>query len=387
MSRVIHYDPFDYALQDDPWPTYEALREHAPLYRNEELDFWALSRHGDVARAWRDSGLYSNAQGPSVEEWSPRAYEEMSFIAMDPPRHTQMRGLVSRYFAPGQIAALEPSVRRLARTRLSPLLEQGTFDLVGDFAASIPVDVISELIGVPQADRERVQGLSKQIMYRADGVPAVSSDMRSALDELSDYYLGLVGERRRRPADDLISVVATAEITDKEAVAVLLLLSVAGNETTPRLVASAWHAAWKHPGQRAAAFAEPSRWVEETLRYDGPSQLSARHVNADVTLYGVVMPAGSRLLLLPAAANRDPRVFADPDRFDVTRDTSRALAFGTGPHFCLGAAVARLEARVMLEELAANVRTDFDIDLAAARRARNPNVRGYATLPTTVVRR
>jgi hypothetical protein len=316
----------------------------------------------------------------------------MSFIAMDPPRHTRIRALISRGFAPGRVAELEPNIRRLTRAWLDPLLERRSFDLIAEFAAGIPVAVISELVGVPPADRNRVHQLSQRIMFRDERTSGISAAIRQALDELSEYYAALAAARRHQPTNDLISMLVKAEIdgdklTHDEVVAVLLLMSVAGNETTPRLVGSAWHAAWQHPSQCATAFAHPAQWVEETLRYDGPSQLTARHITTAIEMYGAVVPAGSRMLLLGAAANRDPRVFPDPERFDVTRDTSPTLAFGIGPHFCLGAALARLEARVMLEELAASVRTDFDIDLAAARRARNPNVRGFSSLPTMITPR
>ncbi|MFC4588489.1 cytochrome P450 [Sphaerisporangium corydalis] len=385
------YDPFDHDLQSDPWPTYEWLREERPLYHAEDLGFHALSRHADVDAAYRDTALFSSSHGVTLEQWGPDAHRFSSFLAMDPPRHTGMRALVSAGFTPRRVREMEPVVRRLAVRHLDAALAGGgTFDLIGDYAAKVPVDVISTMIGVPAADRPRIRTWSERLLERPDGVRGVPGSMREANRALAGYYADLVRERRREPADDLASALIHAEaggaaLTDRDIVPVLMLLGVAGNETTAKLVGNAWHAAWRDPGQREAAWdGGVAGWVEETLRWDGPGQMSARLLTADTVFHGVTVPAGSRVLLLVGAANRDPRVFADPGRFDIGRDTGDAVPFAVGPHFCLGAGLARLEARVMLEELTARVRPGYEIDLRAARRAYNPNVHGFATLPTTV---
>ncbi|MFC4535798.1 cytochrome P450 [Sphaerisporangium dianthi] len=391
---MLQFDPFDHALHADPWPVYERLREEAPLYRNDELDFWALSRHADVSAAFRDSGRFSSAYGATLELWGPDAHQTGSFVAMDPPRHTQVRALVSAAFTPRRVAAMEPAIRKLARHHLDAALsEGGTFDLVADYSTKVPVDVISAMLGVPEHDRDRLRDWSERILAREEGVRGASQAMTEAGAALAGYYAELVASRRREPAGDLTTALIGAEIdgvrlADHDIVPVLILLGVAGNETTTKLVGNAWHAAWRHPGQRAAAWAgNIPGWIEETLRYDGPGQMSVRRVSADTVLHGATVPAGSRMLLLTGAANRDPRVFPDAGRFDIARDTADAIPFAVGRHFCLGAGLARLEARIMLEELVAAVREDYEVDAGRAVRAHNPNVRGFASLPTSVVAR
>jgi cytochrome P450 len=394
-ATALAYSPYAYEMHEDPYPTYARLREEAPLYRNEELGFWALSRHADVVAAFRDSERFSSALGVSLEPSGagPHASRTMSFLAMDPPRHGRMRGLVSRGFTPRRVAALEPRIRALTLEHLEPALERGTFDFIRDFAGRLPMDVISELIGVPRADRDEVRRLADLVVHREAGVEDVPPAGMAAALELAGYYTDLVTDRRRAPADDLTTALLAAEVdgdrlTDEEVIGFLFLMVVAGNETTTKLLGHAWYWAERHPDQRATPFAHPGRipdWVEETLRYDASSQVLARTVTRDVELHGGVVPAGDRVLLLIGAANRDPRVFDDPDRYDLDRaDVTQHLAsFGSGRHFCLGASLARLEARIALEELVARV-VDYDVDHDGVERVHSVNVRGFAALPTTV---
>ncbi|GII04101.1 cytochrome P450 [Planobispora takensis] len=352
-----------------------------------EVPFYALSRHADVWTAWRDPARYSNSHGVSLELWSPQARRRSSFISMDPPEHTAFRALISRGFSPRRVAELEPRIRELTRARLSTAVEMGGFDFITDLVQRIPVDVISELIGVPEADRDQVLAWSNLLVQRDEDFTMPHSAIEATL-HLVGYYTDLIAERRRRPGEDLVSALLAAEIdgarlSEADICAVLLLLGAAGNESTTKLLGNAWYQAARHPGQRALAFAGAiEAWIEETLRYDSSGQMVARLVTADVTWYGQRVPAGSRMLLLGAAANRDPRVFPDPERFDLTRDTGDLLSFGTGPHFCLGAALARLESRVVLEELVAAVREDYEIGTPV--RMHSPNIRGFAALPTVV---
>jgi cytochrome P450 len=395
MRTAVAYSPYAYEMHEDPYPTYARLREEAPLYRNDEDGFWALSRHADVLAAFRDSDLYSSANGVSVEPTAtgPDAPRIMSFLAMDPPRHGRMRGLVSRGFTPRRVVDLEPRIRALTLEHLEPALERGSFDLIADFAGKLPMDVISELVGVPAADRDEVRRLADLVVHREQGVHDVPPTGMAAALELVVYYTDLVGDRRRRPADDLTSVLLAAEVdgdrlTDEEVIGFLFLMVVAGNETTTKLLGHAWYWGERNPDQRAKPFADPGRipdWIEETLRYDASSQVLARTVTRDVELHDRVVPAGDRILLLIGAANRDPRVFVDPDRYAVDRpDVTHHLAsFGSGRHFCLGASLARLEARIALEELVARV-ADYEVHHEAVRRVHSVNVRGFATLPTTV---
>lgn len=394
-AAALRFSPYDYEVHEDPYPLYARLRDEAPLFRNPEVDFWALSRHADVIAAFRDSARYSSAHGVSLDPsaYGPDAHRTSSFIAMDPPRHGRMRGLVSRAFTPRRVDGLEPRIRELARRHLDRALSGGTtFDLIADLAGRLPMDVISELVGVPEADRDELRRLADLVLHREEGMVDVPPAGMEASLELVGYYAGMVAERRRRPTHDLTSALLAAELdgerlSDDDLIAFLFLMVVAGNETTTKLLGHAWYWAWRNPGERAKAFADPGRipdWVEETLRYDTSSQFIVRTATEDVALHGGVIPAGGRVLLLLGSANRDPRAFDDPDRFDLDRSHDVQLAsFGVGRHFCLGASLARLEARVTLEELVARV-ADYDIDEAGARRVHSANVRGFATLPTAV---
>ncbi|WP_245973996.1 cytochrome P450 [Thermomonospora umbrina] len=384
---------YDHAIHADPYPVYERMREEAPVYRNDAEDFWALTRHADVAEALRDHARFSSANGVLLEPalWGPEAHRFGSFLAMDPPRHTRLRGLVSRGFTPRRVAELEERIRVIARRHLEPALEGGSFDLVADYAARLPMDVISELAGVPEGDRAELRRLADLIVHREEGVRDLPAAGIEAMFTLAGYFADLIAERRDRRRDDLASALlgvadGDARLTEEEILGVLFLLVAAGNETTANLIGNAWHCAWRHLDRPAAAFARIEDWIEETLRLEPASQGIARTAVDGFTLHGVAVPPEARVLLLIGSANRDPRVFPDPDRLDLDRDTSAKVAFGVGRHYCLGAGLARLEARVALEELAAHV-TGFEVDEAAARRVHSPNVRGFASLPTTVTLR
>lgn len=391
------YDPYDYDLHDDPYPLYRRLRDEAPVYRNDERGFWALSRHADVVDAFRDSARFSSAHGVSLDPAAsgPGAHRTMSFLAMDEPMHGRMRALVSRGFTPRRVAEMEPHIRDLTRRYLDRILDERQVDFIGDLAGRLPMDVISELIGVPSADRDEVRRLSDLLVHREEGTHDVPPAGIAAALELVAYYSEMLAERRRRRTADLTSALLDAELdgdrlSDDEIMGFLFLMVVAGNETTTKLLGNAWWWAWRHPDQRAKPFGEPSRipaWVEETLRYDTSTQLLARTATAEVTLHGTTIPAGDRVVLLVGSANRDERAFPEPDRYDLDRtDLAQLVSFGFGRHFCLGASLARLEARVCLEELVARVR-DYDIDPGGAVRVHSVNVHGFAALPTTVVPR
>ena len=395
-TESVAFDPYDYAFQEDPYPTYAALREHAPLHHNEEHDFWALSRHADIVAALRDESTYSNAMGVSLDPsaWGPHAHRTMSFLAMDPPRQTRLRSLVSRGFTPRRVAELEPQILRITRTHLDRALEQGEFDWIGAFAGKLPMDVISELMGVPEADRDEIRRLADLVVHRDDGVRDVPQEGMEAALYLVGYYADMLAERRRRPADDLTSALLAADVDgdhleDEEIIAFLFLMVVAGNETTTKLLGNAVYWGSRHPDQLAGVLTDESRvhpWIEETLRYDTSSQILARSLLRDVELHGRTAPAGSKLLLLLGSGNRDERVFGEPDTYDLDRDPaelSQLVSFGGGRHFCLGANLARLEARVALTELVRRVRS-IEVDRDAATRVHSVNVRGFATLPVTM---
>jgi len=393
---LVHYDPYDYEIHEDPYPTYERLRDEAPLYRNDELGFWALSRQADVLEGFRDSETLSSSHGVSLDPAAsgPHAYRTMSFLAMDPPKHGRMRALVSRGFTPRRVLELEPSIRALARKYLEPALDGAPFDFVADFAGRLPMDVISELIGVPESDRDEVRRLADLLVHREEGMTDVPPAGVDAALTLIGYYDGMLADRRRVRTDDLTSALLDAELegdklTDDEIMGFLFLMVVAGNETTTKLLANSWWWAFMNPDQKALPFADPERitdWVEETLRYDTSSQMLARHATRDLPMHDGVIAQGDRVLLLVGSANRDPRAFNEPDTYDLNRATEERqnmVSFGFGRHFCLGASLARLEARVALEELVGSV-ADYDIDAANARRVHSINVRGFASLPTTM---
>jgi len=302
-----------------------------------------------------------------------------------------MRSLVGKGFTPSKVNAMEDRIREITLEHLEPALERGSFDFVEDFAGKVPMDVISELVGVPVADRAELRRLADLVLHRDDGVFDVPQEGMDAALTLVVYYQEMVDERRRRRRDDLTSALIDAEIdgdrlTDEEIVAFLFLMVVAGNETTTKLLANAWYWGWRNPDELAKPFADPGRvtdWAEETLRYDTSSQMLLRVTHQPVTLHGMTIAAGERVLLLAGSANRDGSVFPDPDRYDLDRDTTKLVSFGSGRHFCMGAPLARLEARIALGKLVSRV-ARYDVDPDGIVRVHSINVRGLAALPTTV---
>ena len=396
VHEPLVYSPYAYEIHEDPYPVYARMRAEAPVYRNDELDFYALSRHDDVLAAFRNLDGFSNAQGVSLEPsaFGPEAHKFMSFLALDPPRHTRMRSLVGKGFSPSKVAQMEEHIRAIAREHLEPALEQGTFDYIADFAGKLPMDVISELVGVPRADRAEIRRLADTVVHREDGVLDVPPAGMEAAFTLVGYYQAMVDERRRARRDDLTSALLDAEIdgdklTDDEIIAFLFLMVVAGNETTTKLLGNAWYWGWRYPDQGVQPFDDPDRvvpWIEETLRFDTSSQMLLRVTRVPMELHGVAIPEGSRVLLLVGSANRDESVFPDPDRYDLDRDTSRLVSFGSGRHFCMGAPLARLEARIGLGELVSRV-ASYEVDPTGIERVHSINVRGLAALPTSVTLR
>ena len=358
------------------------------------MNFWALTRHADVHRGFRNSTELSNKLGVSLDPISrtPEAYRTMSFLAMDDPAHLRLRTLVSKGFTPRRIRELEARVLELTREHLDTALQNESFDYITEFAGLLPMDVISELVGVPHEDRQRLRALADQVMHRDDGVTDVPEAALVAAMDLLVYYADMVKQRRKQPTDDLTSALLEAEIDgdrlgDDEIMAFLFLMVVAGNETTTKLLGNAIYWAGANPDQLATVLADHSRvplWVEETLRYDTSSQILARVVVDDIEFHGTTLRDGDTLLLMPGSAHRDERVFDDPDEFRIGRDIgSKLLSFGSGAHFCLGAHLARMEARVALNELLLNI-NGFEVDDTNAVRVHSSSVRGFAHLPITV---
>lgn len=394
-------DPYNYDFHEDPYPYYKRLRDEAPLYRNAELGFWALSRHRDVLQGFRNSTTLSNKFGVSLDPASrgPHASKTMSFLAMDDPDHLRLRTLVSKGFTPRRIRELEPRVTEIAVQHLDTMLEMAgtdaTVDYVDEFAGKLPMDVISELMGVPEADRVQVRAWADAVMHREEGITDVPDSAIEASLNLIVYYQEMVKERRKQLTDDLTSALLEAEIdgdrlTDDEIIGFMFLMVIAGNETTTKLLANAAFWGHRNPDQLSPVYDDLERvplWVEETLRFDTSSQILARTVQGELELYDTVIPDGDVLLLLPGSAHRDERVFENPDDFVIGREIgSKLMSFGSGAHFCLGAHLARMEARVALAELFKRIR-GYEVDEANAVRVHSSNVRGFAHLPISVSHR
>ena len=387
-------NPFSYEFQEDPYPTYRWLRDHAPLYRNEQMDFWALSRFRDVLAGLGDWQTYSSAEGIVLERLDPRMLEMTPMmIFMDPPRHDRLRKLVSRAFTPRRVAGLEPFVRETAVRLLDPLAAQGGGDFVKDFSTPLPMDVIFTLLGVPHADRRQLREWMDTSLDRDPDTPALPSRAIEAMMHSMRYWFDLLAELRRHPNDGLICALFDAEIegdeggatrlSDGEIVGFCSLLGAAGNETTTKLLANAAVLFARHPGDYGTVRADPGRIpgaIEEILRYTSPAQYAARTVTRDVEWHGQTVPKGDRVLFLIGAANRDEREFPDPDRFDIGREVPTQLGFGQGIHFCLGASLARLESRVAIEEFVQRFPA-YAVDEARCRRVHMSNVHGYESVP------
>ncbi len=390
MPEPLHYDPYAYEVHEDPYPLYRRLRDEAPLYRNEALGFFALSRHADVLAAFKDADTFSNRNGVSLDSdaFHANADTTMSFLAMDPPRHTRMRALVSRGFTPRRVFDLEGHIRALAVRYLDECKERGGCDFIADFSGRLPMDVVSELLGVPEGDRDLLRGWADAVVHRDDGVVGLPASAATAALRMLQYFQVHVAERRTRPRDDLTGALLAAEIdgdrlSEREVLGFLFLTIVAGNETTAKLLANALYWLWRNPEQRDRLRADPRlipSWVEETLRYDNTSQALARIVTRDVEIHGARLQEADKLVLLIGSANRDERVFEDPDRYDLLRNTRASLSFGHATHYCLGAALARIEARVALEEVWRRF-PDYDVDPDGLVRVHSVNVRGFAALP------
>jgi cytochrome P450 len=358
----VELNPFSYAFHEDPYPTYRWLRDHAPLYRNDTLDFWALSRHRDVLDASLAWETYSSAEGTTLERLDPALFEVRPMIIfLDPPRHARLRKLVSRAFTPRRVAELEPFVRATVSRLLDRVAADGGGDFVGDFSAPLPMEVIFTLLGVPDGDRRELRRWMDVALERDPDTPAIPERAMIAMANQMRYWSELIADLRRKPNDGLASALLQVEVEDDAGIAVRLtdgeiigflnLLGAAGNETVTKLLANACVLFARHPDEYRKIGADPALVpdaVEEVLRYTSPSQYQGRVTTRDVEWHGRTVPKGARILLLTGSANRDEREFADPDRFDVTRRPETHLGLGYGVHFCLGASLARLESRVAL---------------------------------------
>lgn len=394
----MNFNPYDPKLHEDPYPVYRELRDRYPLYRNDELDFWALSRREDVAKALLSPNTYISGKGIAVGLGEPPAGSGATasvplLIMMDGHEHQQLRGLVSGAFSPRRVAALEPAIRKIATNLIDRLCDRAEPDLVLDFSNPFPTTVIAELLGVPSADHNQFKEWSNKITQfdpaKTDGVHPSAESGPAA--ELAAYLVAVIEERRKEPRDDLLSRLIAAEVEGRklslpELIGFSFLLLVAGHETTTNLISNALVLLDQYPDERKKLIEDPSlipNAVEEFLRFDAPVQGLARTLTRDVEWHGETIPEGGQVLLLFASANRDERYFSEPDRFDVTRSAKDHLAFGFGKHFCLGSGLARLEARIAFETLLARI-PDFRLCDDKVERLCSGPIRGAVKLPVAL---
>jgi cytochrome P450 len=367
------YEPLDPVVLDDPYPAYAALRRLAPVYRVPSHGFLAVSRYRDVVGVLRNPELFSSAAMAAAvgrpEQYVPEeerdepwdADDAMSLIGTDGARHARLRGVVNRGFTPGRVAALAPCIERFVASLLEPVLDKGRCDFVSEIATPLPVLVIAELLGIDPERRDDFRRWSEAAMVGVFETPSPEQARRvgASLVEMNAYFDAVIDARRRQPGDDLLSVLVRAEaqqgsLSAAEAQTFAYTLLVAGSVTTTYLLSNALLALLRHPDELARLWREPAlvpSLVEEALRYDAPVHVLFRTATRDTEIAGIAIPKDSVVAPLFASANRDETAFPEPDRFDVARHPKDHLAFGYGSHFCLGAALARLEARIVFEAL------------------------------------
>jgi cytochrome P450 len=390
----LYYDPYDVDINADPYPVFKQLRDESPLYYNENYDFFALSRFADVAAALADAKRFTSGRGGILE--LIKANVEMppgTLIFEDPPLHTIHRSLLSRVFTPRRVAALEPKIREFCGYSLDPLIGAGGFDFISDLGAQMPMRVIGMLIGIPDADQDAIRRMADDALRTEAGQPMEVPDAPTFGSEMFAEYIDW---RIEHPSDDLMSDLLLAEFEDEngdtrrltrdEALLYTTVVAGAGNETTTRLIGWAGKVLAEHPDQRRELVADRSlipNAIDELLRYESPAPHIGRYSPEEVELYDCTVPAGAAMLLLGGAGNRDERHFDQPDRFDIHRKVGQHLTFGYGIHYCLGAALARLEGRIALDEVLSRY-AEWEVDWDGAKLAPTSTVRGWETLPVIV---
>jgi cytochrome P450 len=393
-ATAVYYDPYDVDINADPYPTYQRLRDEAPIYYNERYDVWAMARHADVEKALVNWQTFSSSRG-DILEIIQSGMELPSGVVLfeDPPLHTMHRGLMSRVFTPRRMAALEDQVRQFCARCLDPLVGSGGFDIVEELSVVMPMRVIGMLLGIPEADQTAVRDKSDAFLRTEAGQPMNVKEEAIANGEMFAEYIEW---RSQHPSDDLMTALLTAEFEDEtgatrtltrpEVLTYTQVLAGAGNETTGRLIGWLAKVLADHPDQRRDLVADRSllsKTIDETLRYEPTGPHVARYVAEDVEYYGTTVPKGSAILLLVGSANRDERRYENPDVFDIHRDDVQHLTFGYGLHFCLGANLARLEGRVALDELLDRF-PEWDVDEDNAKLAPTSTVRGWESLPLVI---
>jgi cytochrome P450 len=388
---MAEYHPFSEAVFSDPHQVYRALREESPVHYVEEYGCWAYALFEDVWNACQDPETYTSAEGTTSGHLLLGNLEVFPALdMMDPPRHTQTRALISGFFTPGKVRRFETDFRNIVRTRLDVVRERGVFDVVQELGSHLSTLSVCRVLGLPEEDGETLRGYVNAIFFREPGNLGVTEAGFAGYAQLDEYFARLVSERRKRgqEADDVIGRYLGGEPDgrrmDDETVASLLKeIMIAGTDTLPKMLAATLHRLWEHPDARSEVIADKSLILDafmESVRYDMPTQFMARKLTRDIDLRGQQLAAGSPILLLYPSASRDEKEFPDADTWDLHRRAPRTVGFGHGTHACLGRHVARLEARVALEEIL-SVMPDYEVDLGGAKRLYTEFVQGFSSLP------
>lgn len=409
FPKDIVYDPYNQTINRDPHALWKRMRDEAPLYYNEQYDFYALSRFDDVHSALQNTVDYTSEYGTLIETIDgviagkiPRFGQDNMgmMIFTDPPAHDVLRRLVTQHFSPRAVGQYELRARELASQLLDKFVGESTFDIVDEVIRPIPPMMVGEIIGVPEADQAHLGTLvDDALTYDPESGPdEIEDGLRKGKDshrKIAEYMAMLVKQRQQKPQNDLVTLLAQAEldfgegkrILDiQELIGFLMLLQSAGSETTARALGWAMLLLARHPEQRQKLIDDPRKIrgaVEEILRYEAPSPIQARMVNNDVVWHGVTIPSGSKIALLNGSAVRDDRFFPDADNFDVDRQIPRHVSFGIGTHVCLGAALARLEIRVVIEEILKRF-PRWEVDESRVEMVCTTTVRGPSKVPITV---
>ena len=396
----MEFDPLSEEFFERPWEMYRWLRDEAPVYHNERLGFWAVSRYDDCVEVHRDVATYTSTRGLNLAQLCSPEFGQVAgstgmMIMMDPPMHERMRKLVNRAFTPRRIAEWEPVVERVIGDILDGLADRDAFDAVIDLSGPFPVEVICTIVGVPEGDRQQIRHWTDSMLELEVGSPFPTTEGIEALIALNTYMLDLVADKRAHPSDDMIDHLIEAQVeredgevehlTDHEIGQFLGLLTAAGSETVTKMVGNGVMTFAEHPDELARLQADPSlagSAVEEVLRWKAPSQYQGRYSLRDREFHGRTIPAGNPVLIVTGAANRDPRAYDDPDRFDITREGPLGIWFGHGIHYCIGAHLARLEGRIAFTEIYRRW-PGLQVDLDAVRYVHMANVAGPASVPVT----
>src|SRR5262245_41048625 len=398
-DSTLYYDPYDFEIDANPYPIWKRLRDEQPLYHNERYAFFALSRFEDVEQGLVDWETFISSRGTLLELIKANIQMPRGLVIFeDPPDHEIYRSLLSRVFTPRKMNALESKVRRFCAQALDPLVGSGRFDFIGHLGAQMPIRVIGMLLGIPEEDQAEIRESIDEGLRLESGEMPDTEDVNATLARTAvvDSFSAYIDWRAQHPSDDLMTELMNAEfedpsgaqrrLTHDEVLAYVRLLASAGNETTTRLIGWTGKVLGDHPDQLRELAGNRDlipNTIEEILRFESPSPVQARYVAKEVELYGRTVPEGSAILLLNGSANRDDRKFPDGDRFDIRRKIDHHLAFGYGIHFCLGAALARLEGRVALDEVLKRF-PFWEIDRDHAVQARTSTVRGWQSLPVFV---